>query len=59
MNTKFVGIDLAKDVFQVCQLNQAGKVILNKPVSRKKLPLLIAQLESTVIAMESCVLWKR
>lgn len=51
---KIIGIDLAKDVFQVCALNQANKVQLNKPLTRKKLNSFMHQLQPTLVAMEAC-----
>ena len=33
MNIRLVGIDLEKNVFQVCGVNKAGKVKFNKKVS--------------------------
>lgn len=35
MNIVFLGIDLAKNVFQLCGLNQAGKPIYTKHTGRK------------------------
>lgn len=50
-----VGIDLAKNVFAVYGVDEAGKVVLIKPrVSRDKLRALIAQLPPCVIGMEAC-----
>jgi len=54
MNSKIIGVDLAKNVFQLCGVNQAGKVQFNKKVSRAKLRQAICQLETTTIAMEAC-----
>jgi len=54
MKSVLTGIDLAKNVFQVCAVNQTGKVISNKKVTRAKLRQTISQLEPTTIAMESC-----
>jgi len=54
MNYKIVGIDLAKNVFQVCALNQAGKVLFNKKLTRKRFPEFIQKLEKTTLAMEAC-----
>lgn len=34
MKVSIIGIDLAKDVFQVAALNQAGKEIMHKKVRR-------------------------
>jgi transposase len=54
MKIKLIGIDLAKNVFQVCALNQANKVIFNRAVRRPRLSATIAALGSTTVAMESC-----
>lgn len=54
MNIKLLGIDLAKNVFQLCAINQANKVLFNRSVRRDKLITTIAQLPLTIIAMESC-----
>lgn len=49
-----VGIDLAKNSFQVCATNPHGKVLFNKRVSRKHLPELIVNLPSCHVVMEAC-----
>lgn len=54
MTIMVLGIDLAKNVFQLCALNQAGKVKFNRKVRRARLRASVAQLEPTVIAMEAC-----
>ncbi|MFT5140500.1 MAG: transposase [Rhodothermales bacterium] len=54
MKIKLLGIDLAKNVFQLCALNQANKVIFNRSVRRARFRTTIAQLDPTIIAMESC-----
>jgi transposase len=51
----FVGIDLAKNVFAVHGVNEAGKAALVKPaVDRAKLEELVAALPPCVIGMEAC-----
>ena len=51
----FVGIDLAKNVFAVHGVNQAGKAELVRPsVPRAKLRELVAALPACTIAMEAC-----
>ena len=54
MKTSVVSIDLAKNVFQVCALNQARKLIFNKKVKRADLLDVLRQFEPTYIAMEAC-----
>lgn len=54
MKIKLLGIDLAKNVFQLCALNQAGKVVFNRSVRRAQLHSTVAKLEPTTIAMEAC-----
>ncbi len=54
MKIKLLGIDLAKNVFQLCALNQANKVLYNKTVGRAQFRGTIARLQATTIAMESC-----
>jgi transposase len=54
MKIKLLGIDLAKNVFQLCALNQANKVLYNRAVPRARFRTTIAQLEPTTIALEAC-----
>ena len=54
MKVSIIGIDLAKDVFQVGALNQAGKEIMNKKVRLNKLRDVVRQFEPCVLAMEAC-----
>ena len=50
-----VGIDLAKNVFAVHGVDEAGRAALVKPkVSREQLLPLIVQLPPCVIGMEAC-----
>ena len=55
MSIVTVGIDLAKNVFAVHGVNEAGKVALVRPeVRRNKLLELIASLPPCLIGMEAC-----
>lgn len=54
MKTSVISIDLAKNVFQVCVLNKAHKVVSNIKVNRSELLHQIRQFEPTIIAMEAC-----
>lgn len=50
-----VGIDLAKNVFAIHGVDEAGKAVLIKPrVSRDQLVTLIAQLPPCLMGMEAC-----
>jgi transposase len=50
-----VGIDLAKNVFAVHGVDEAGRAVLVKPkVARDKLVELVAQLPPCLIGMEAC-----
>ena len=53
-NVTVLGIDLAKDVFQLHAVNEHGKKIFNKKVGRSALPELIAKLPVCKIVMEAC-----
>jgi transposase len=54
MNITTVGIDLAKNIFQLHGVNNVGETVLTKKLSRKKLPEFMAQLNPCLIGMESC-----
>ena len=49
-----VGIDLAKNVFSVHGVDEAGKVGVRKTVSRARLVETIAKLAPCLIGMEAC-----
>jgi transposase len=54
MNYKVISIDLAKNVFQVCGLDQNHKIQFNKKVSREKLLDTLRQLSADLYVMEAC-----
>ena len=49
-----LGIDLAKNSFQLHGINRLGQVILRKKVSRSKLAILISNIPACLIGMEAC-----
>lgn len=53
-NITVLGIDLAKNVFQLHGSDATGKVILRKKLTRTKLVETIAKLEPCTIVMEAC-----
>jgi transposase len=55
MDIKVIGIDLAKNIFQVCVCLMDNSIMSNKMVNRKKLLDKIRQLpEGSLIVMEAC-----
>lgn len=54
MDINLLGIDIAKNVFQLHGVNCSGKVILKKRLSRDKLTEFVANLTICTIVMESC-----
>lgn len=54
MNMTLIGLDLAKNVIQVCGVNQAGKAAFNRKVARNKLLELLSQYPQVPIAVEAC-----
>lgn len=53
-NIKVLGIDLAKNVFQLHGVDAKGKCVLRKRLSRAKLLEFIANLPSCTIGIEAC-----
>jgi transposase len=54
MNIKALGIDIAKNVFELHGVDKNGKAVLKKRVSREKLPEIIAQLPICLMGIEAC-----
>lgn len=54
MKVCLIGIDLAKNIFQVCGVNQAGKTVFNKSIKRTKLLGFLLDYSEAIIAMEAC-----
>jgi transposase len=54
MNNSVISVDLAKNVFQVCVLNEHKVPVYNKKIRRTNLLKTIAKLEPQRIVMESC-----
>lgn len=51
---RVIGIDLGKYNFQLWGVNKAGKVLLDKQLSRKQLKTQLAQLQPCLIGLEAC-----
>ncbi|WP_299665430.1 IS110 family transposase [uncultured Ruegeria sp.] len=54
MTVKTVGLDLAKDVFQVHGISAAGRKIFNKRIKRPKLLAFFETLPRCIVGMEAC-----
>lgn len=53
-NITLVGIDIAKEVFQIHAVDKTGKMVLKKKVYRSDLGKTIANLPACTIVMEAC-----
>ena len=53
-NSNVIGIDLAKNVIQVCKINKHGELVSNKAMSPNKLKALLAKSTPAIVAMEGC-----
>lgn len=54
MNVTTVGLDLAKNVFQVHGVDARGKVVIQKTLKRKDVRTYFANLSKSLIGMEAC-----
>jgi len=54
MNITAVGIDLAKNVFQVYGVDSRGKAVLRRQLRREQVTAFFAKLPPCVIGMEAC-----
>ena len=54
MKTSTVGLDLAKNVFQVHAIDEAGEVIARKALRRRQMMPFFSTLEPCLIGMEAC-----
>ena len=53
-NITRIGVDLAKNIFQVCAVDRNGKVISNKTIKRAALKRYFAQISPCEIILEAC-----
>lgn len=54
MKITTIGIDLAKNVFQVHGVDARGKAVLNKPLKRAQMAFFFANLPPCLVGMEAC-----
>lgn len=50
-NSNVIGIDLAKNVIQVCKIDKHGELVSNKAISPNKLKQLLANSSPAIVAM--------
>ena len=54
MKCSVISIDLAKNIFQICVLDENRKILFNKKVKRSELLHELRQFEPTLVVMEAC-----
>jgi transposase len=54
-NIKVLGIDLAKNIFQLHGTDAKGKCVLRKRISREKLAEFVVQIKPCMIGIEACM----
>lgn len=54
MRISTIGIDLAKDIFQIHAVDERGKVVQKKKLRRKEMTTYFANLDPCLIGMEAC-----
>ena len=54
MNVSIVGLDLAKDVFQIHAIDEGGEVIVRRALRRRQMIPFFAKLEPCLIGIEAC-----
>ena len=54
MEITTIGVDLAKNVFQVHGMNAHGKTVVRKRLSREKFLIFFANLPTCLVVMEAC-----
>ncbi len=54
MEVSTIGLDLAKNVFQVHGINSAGEVVVRKTLRRAQMRRFFEQLEPCLAGIEAC-----
>ena len=54
LKSNVIGIDLAKNILQICHISKHGELISNKAVSRQKLKQILAKQQPSIVAIEGC-----
>jgi transposase len=62
LKSTIFGIDLVKNIIQVCEISKHGELVSNKAVSRQKLKELLAKAKPAIVTIEgrgSSLYWGR
>lgn len=54
MKVTTIGLDLAKDVFQICAADASGRILYNKQLRRSQMAEFFTQLPACLIGVEAC-----
>jgi len=54
MDVRTLGIDLAKNLFQVHGVDGQGRTVVQRQLRRRQLMPFVAQLQPCLVAMEAC-----
>ena len=54
MKVTTIGLDLAKDVFQICAADANGKILYNKQLRRHQMAEFFTKLPACLIGVEAC-----
>ena len=54
LKSNVIGIDLAKNVLQVCHISIHSELLCNKAMSRQKLKEFLATSAPSIVAVEGC-----
>ncbi len=54
MNVSIVGVDLAKNIFQVHAIDECGEVIVRRALRRRQMIPFFTKLKPCLVGMEAC-----
>ena len=54
MQVSTIGVDLAKNVFQVHGVDSAGKVVISRQLRRKQVMAFLSKIPACLVGMEAC-----
>jgi transposase len=54
MTVKVIGLDIAKNIFQVHGVNAAGEVVIRRKLRRSEVLRLFAEIEPVIVGIEAC-----